>query len=153
MKKRETGATLLVVLVMLVVLTLLGIAGIKMSSSSLLAVGNLQARKFTENYASQAIEQVMNGIAPFNSPDSAFTFTGAPAGLTIVVSNRTCLFSAPASGYSAVSALAPEDDLWEFRVRVTDTFTGAQTIMWEGAKIRMLNGSCPDIASPYPNPT
>ena len=165
--RREQGATLLVVLIMLVVVTLLGVAGMRMSTSSMQIVGNMQARKFTENVASQAIEDVMNSIAPFNSPTgnvtlrtggttvSATSYTGtspassdyvslpSPAGIKVAVSKRVCQFSAPASGYSAVSTIAPEDDLWEFTVNVQDTFTGATSAMVQGTKIRMLAGSCP----------
>jgi len=149
--KRQRGATLLVVLVMLVVLTLLGIAGVRMSSSSLQIVGNMQARKFVENWGQQGVEFVMNSIAPFNNPATAINSTtatgvykivGVPAGITITVTSRTCLFSAPASGYSAVSTIAPEDNLWEFSVTASDSFTGATTTMGQGAKIRQLFGAC-----------
>ena len=139
--KRQQGATLLVVLVMLVVITLLGIASIRISGSNLLVVGNMQSRKFVENYGLQAIEQVMNSIAPFNAPTSAVAVT-VPAGLTVSVSNRTCTFSAPAPGTSAVSTIAPEDNNWEFSVTVTDSFTGARTSMVQGVKIRQLAGAC-----------
>jgi len=139
--KRQQGATLLVVLVMLVVITLLGIASIRISGSNLLVVGNMQSRKFVENYGLQAIEQVLNSIAPFNAPTSAVT-VAAPAGLTVSVSNRTCTFSAPAPGTSAVSTIAPEDNNWEFSVTVTDSFTGARTSMVQGVKIRQLAGAC-----------
>ena len=60
----ERGATLLIVLVMLVVITLLAIAGMRMSNSSLQVVGNMQARKFAENVASQGVEDVLNSIGP-----------------------------------------------------------------------------------------
>jgi len=149
MSRRQEGTTLLVVLVMLVVITLLGIASIRMSNSSLLVVGNLQAKRFVEGWALQAIEQVMSSIVPFNNPGAAVAITKPdgdatlPAGIAIAVSNRTCLFSAPASGYSAVFALAPEDNLWEFQVTVNDSFTGARSVMVQGAKIRQLAGSCP----------
>jgi type IV pilus assembly protein PilX len=156
--RREQGATLLVVLVMLVVLTLLGVAGMRMSTSSLQVVGNMQARKFAENVASQSIEDVMNSINPFNAPTGPVTLrTGgttvtanpgvavslpSPAGVTVTVSSRTCIASAPASGYSAVSTIAPEDNLWEFNVTVNDTFTKATSTMVQGTKIRQLAGSC-----------
>ena len=164
--RRQDGATLLVVLIMLVVLTLLGVAGMRMSTSSLQIVGNMQARKFTDNVASQAIEDVMNSIAPFNAPTGNVTlrtggttvstpaYTGAspvaadyvnlpsPAGVKVAISKRVCQFSAPASGYSAVSTIAPEDNLWEFTVTVQDTFTNATSTMVQGTKIRQLSGSC-----------
>ena len=156
---RQRGTTLIVVLVMLVVLTLLAVAGMRMSASSLQIVGNMQARKFVDNVASQAIEDVMNSIAPFNSPSGGVTLRSggatvianpgvavalpSPAGVMVTVGARTCLFSAPASGYSAVQPIVPEDNLWEFSVSVTDSFTQATTTMGQGAKIRQLAGSCP----------
>lgn len=138
----QRGVTLLVVLVMLVVITLLGIASIRMSGSSMLVVGNLQARKFVENFGLQAIEQVMNSAVPFANPTAAQAFT-APAGVTVTIGNRTCIHSAAASGYSLTAALSPEDNNWEFQVDVTDSFTGARTRMIQGVRMRQLAGSCP----------
>lgn len=139
---RQRGTTLLVVLVMLVAITLLGITGIRMSTSSLMVIGNMQSRKYTEGIALQAIEQTMSTIAPFNTPTLAVTPTPPSGLISIAVSNRTCMFSAPASGYSAVAALTPEDNIWEFTVTVTDSLTGARTVMTQGAKIRQLAGYC-----------
>lgn len=163
---RQRGATLIVVLVMLVVLTLLAVAGMRMSTSSLQIVGNMQARRYVDNIAQQAIEDVMTNIAPFNSKASpvslriggvttAVNSTPAPlaaptpgtgtlvaAGIRVVLSERTCLASAPASGYSAVQPIVPEDNLWEFAVSVADDFTQATTMMVQGTKIRQLSGSC-----------
>ena len=155
---RQRGTTLLVVLVMLVVITLLAIAGVRMGTSSLQVVGNMQARKFAENVASQAIEDVMNSVAPFNSPTAAVTLrTGgttvsanpgvavslpSPAGVSVTVSARTCVFTVAAAGYSLISPITPEDNLWEFSVNVTDTFTGATARMVQGTKIRQVTGSC-----------
>ena len=145
--KRERGVTLLVVLVMLVIITLLGIAAIRLSGSSMLVVGNMQARKFTENWAGQAIEQVLNNLNAFQVPTSAVTVVAPgggslPAGITAAVSNRTCVFSAPATGYSALATITPEDNTWEFSVTVTDSFTGSRTVMVQGARIRQLAGNC-----------
>jgi hypothetical protein len=41
-----------------------------------------------------------------------------------------------------VSAIAPEDNHWEFDITVTDSFTGARAKMVQGVKIRQLAGSC-----------
>ena len=138
---RQAGVTLIVVLVMVVVLTLLAIAGIRMSNTSLMIVGNMQSRKFVENQAQQAIEEVLSSIAPFNSPTSAVAIA-APAGLAVTVGNRTCVQSSPAAGYSAVAPISPEDNTWEFDVNVTDSFTGAKARMVQGTRIRQLSGSC-----------
>src|SRR5207253_5497125 len=144
MMKRQSGTTLLVVLIMLVVITLLGIASIRISGSSMMVVGNMQARKYAEHWTLQAIEQTVNSITPFNTPAtqivSTTTLSGTdpfkiyavPNGVNITVGARTCLFSAPATGYSAVSTIAPQDNLWEFRVTVLDDFTKASAAMVQG---------------------
>lgn len=137
----QKGATLFVVLVMLVVVTLLAIASIRMSGTSLLIVGNMQARRFVENNAQLAVEEVLNSIVPFNNPTLLVTVT-APAGLDVNVGERVCVQTSPATGYSAVAAISPEDNTWEFDVTVTDSFTGARTRMVQGTKIRQLSGAC-----------
>ncbi len=139
--KKQRGMTLVIALVMLVVITILGISAIRMSSSSLQIVGNMQWRKAAENLAMTAIEQTMNSSAPFYSPTAVVAFT-APAGYTVTIGNRTCLRSTPATGYSALSAVAPEENYWEFSVAVNDTITGASTSMTQGVKVRQLSGSC-----------
>lgn len=137
----QKGTTLFIVLVMLVVVTLLAIASIRISGTSLLIVGNMQARRFVENNAQLAIEEVLNSIVPFNNPTMLVT-VAAPAGLDVNVGDRVCVQSSPAAGYSAVAAISPEDNTWEFNVTVTDSFTGARTRMVQGTKIRQLAGTC-----------
>lgn len=139
--RRQSGATLIIVLIMLVAITLLGIASIRMSSNSMLVVGNMQARRFAENIGNQAIEVVVGSAAYFNNPTSAVTFT-PPAGVTVTVDARTCVQTTPAAGYSAVSSISPEDNNWEFGVTVTDTFTGSRTRMIQGIRMRQLSGNC-----------
>ena len=139
--KRQQGMTLVIALVMLVVITILGISAIRMNSTSMLVVGNMQWRKSAENLAMIAVEQTMNSSTPFSSPTASVAFT-APAGYTVIIGNRTCLRSTPASGYSALSAVAPEENYWEFNVAVSDSFTGARAAMTQGVKVRQLAGSC-----------
>jgi hypothetical protein len=99
----------------------------------------------------------MNTVAPFNTPGGAVTLRSggttvaanpgawvalpAPAGIEVNVSARTCLYSAPAAGYSAVATLAPVDNLWEYSVAVRDTFTKATASMVQGTKMRQLAGT------------
>lgn len=139
--KRQQGAVLLVVLVMLVVITMLGLASIRLSSTSLMIVGNMQARRVAENQAQLAVEQVLSSIGPFNSPTAAVAVS-APAGFAVTVGNRNCVQTAPAAGYSAVQPISPEDNTWEFDVTVTDSFTGARARMSQGTRIRQLSGAC-----------
>ncbi len=139
--RSQSGMTLLIALAMLVVITILGVSAIRLTGSSMLVVGNMQWKRSAENIAMMAIEQTMNSSAPFANPTAPVTFT-APAGYTVTIGNRGCLRSTPASGYSALSAVAPEENIWEFSISVTDTITGAQSSMVQGAKIRQLAGSC-----------
>lgn len=139
--RSQSGMTLLIALAMLVVITLLGVSAIRMTSSSMLVVGNMQWKRTAENIGMMAIEQTMNSSSPFANPTAPVTFS-APAGYTVAIGNRSCLRSTPASGYSALSAVAPEENIWEFTISVTDTITGARSSMVQGAKIRQLAGSC-----------
>ena len=157
-RARQQGATLILVLIMLIMLTLFAVSAMNTGTMNLKVVGNMQARKFAENVASQALEDVLNSVGPFNAPNGAVTLRSggttvpaspdvavslpSPAGVQVSVSARTCIYSAPAAGYSAVSAIAPEDNLWEFSVTANDTFTKATSTMVQGAKIRQLAGSC-----------
>jgi len=140
--QRQTGATLVVVLVMLAVLTLFAVAVINLSSLNAKAVGNMQQRKSADIIAQGAIEQVLSTSANFYSPTAALTIA-APTGVTVAVSNRVCLGATPATGYSLAQLLVPEDDYWDFQVTVTDNVTGANTVVHQGAKIRMLANNCP----------
>jgi Tfp pilus assembly protein PilX len=140
LRSREQGISLLVVLVMLVVLTLFALSAINLSTSNLKVVGNMQARQSNDAVAFQAVETVMGSINYFSAPTSAVPFTST--GYTITVGNRSCLYAAAATGYSAVFTIAPEDTHWDFEVTVTDSTTGAKSVMHQGAKIRMLAGNC-----------
>jgi Tfp pilus assembly protein PilX len=140
---RQRGATLIVVLIMLVILTLFAISAVNLSNSNLRVISNLQARKLVEQVGLQGSEQVMNSMANFTSPSGAVTVS-APTGMTVTVSTRVCQFATAASGYSAVQPIVPEDTQWDYAVTVSDSVTNASARFWQGAKIRMLAGNCPN---------
>jgi Tfp pilus assembly protein PilX len=145
MPSRQTGATLLVVLVMLVVLTLFAVSVINLSNLNARAVGNMQFRKTSEVVAQNVIEQVMSSSANFYSPTAVPTIaTNTTQGMTVAVGNRICVATQAATGYSLVQQIVPEDDYWEFQVTVTDPVSSAQTVVHQGAKIRMLANNCPN---------
>ena len=141
-RRAERGATLVIVLIMLVILTLFSISAVNLSNSNLRVIGNIQARKQTEAVAMQEVEQVMNSMSLFNSPGNKITTSALSYDRE--VSKRVCLYATAASGYSAVQPIVPEDTQWDFRVTVTDTITSAKVRVWQGAKIRMLAGNCPN---------
>lgn len=140
--RRQRGATLLIAMIMLVLLTLFVVSAINISNTNMKIVGNMAARKSSENTAQLAIEQILNSMTAFNSPTSTVTVS-APTGVTVTVGNRVCLRADVAAGTSAAVALAPEDTYWDIPVTVTDSIAGTKTVMHQGVKIRMLAGNCP----------
>ena len=140
----QRGATLVVVLIMLVILTLFAISAVNLSSSNLRVISNMQARKLVEQVGLQSSEQVLSSMANFSSPTTAVAVTGLPSGMAVSVSKRVCQFATAASGYSAVQPIVPEDTQWDFYVTVTDSVTNASARFWQGTKIRMLAGNCPN---------
>jgi len=141
--RRQQGATLVVVMIMLVILTLFAISAVNLSSSNLRVIGNMQARKLVEQVGLQGTEQVLSSMANFSSPTTAIT-VAAPTGMTVTVSKRVCQFATAASGYSAVQPIVPEDTQWDYYITVSDSVTNATARFWQGTKIRMLAGNCPN---------
>ncbi|MGQ0653174.1 MAG: pilus assembly PilX family protein [Betaproteobacteria bacterium] len=137
--------TLLVALIMLVIITLFAVSSINTSSVNLRIVGNMQVQKTVEQSAQDAIEQVISSIAPFNeviaNPNLAPTVVTVN-NLPVTVSRPQCLNFTPAAGYSALSALAPEDTDWEINATATDAASGAAAVVHQGLKIRLTAGNC-----------
>jgi len=140
--RRNRGAVLIVSLVLLVVLTLFVISATHIASGNLRIVGNLQSKQNVEMISQQALEQVLSNIEPFYSPTAPVTVS-APSGMAVTVGNRTCVRATPASGYSAVSGVSPEDTFWDVPVTVSDVITGAATATAQGVRIRLPAGNCP----------
>jgi Tfp pilus assembly protein PilX len=143
--RRQRGMTLLVALVMLVVITLFAVSSINASSVNLQIVGNMQSQKTVEQNAQDAIEQLASSITPFNDavanpelPPTVVTVNGVP----VTLSTPRCLNAVPATGYSALSAIAPEDTAWEVNAELTDAVTGAATAVHQGLRIRLTAGNC-----------
>lgn len=147
----QRGATLLVVLVMLVMITLFVVSMVRLSSTNLKVVGNMQSQRQLEASAQQMIEEKVSTITFFND---AATSTGTwPAGTntvvasvnsyTVTVNRPTCVYSQVAEGYSATSQISPEDNNWEVQASATDPLTGASVQLTQGLKMRMTAGNCP----------
>jgi hypothetical protein len=83
----------------------------------------------------------MGNASYFTAPTSTVTVANT-SGMQVTVSNRTCLHYATVSGYSATAGLAPIDTVWTFTVTVTDPTNAASTVVTQGAKMKMLAGSC-----------
>lgn len=73
----QRGATLLVALILLVLMTLIAVTSFKLSSGSLLTVGNMQQREEALTAANAAIETAVSSPRVFRVPTDVF---GSPPG-------------------------------------------------------------------------
>jgi Tfp pilus assembly protein PilX len=164
--RRERGMTLVVVLIMLVMITLFVVSMVRLTSTTTIVVGNMQAQKVVETEAQQAVEIAVNQFNFFNDAlngtnawaSSATSITAAtlwstyaPSGAgttapttqsTVTVYRPQCIYAAPASGYSALSNVSPQDSTWDVKVTAVDSVTGATTEVHQGLKMRLPAGSC-----------
>ena len=147
----QHGATLLVVLVMLVMITLFVMSMIRLSSTNLKVVGNMQVQRALESSAQQMVEDKIGGIAFFSDaagntgqwPAGTTTISQTVNGYTVAIKRPNCYFSTPATGYSATSNISPEDTSWEIAVSSTDPITSSKTSIVQGVGIRLPSGNCP----------
>lgn len=148
---RQRGATLLIVLVMLVVITLFVVSMIRLSSTNLKVVANMQAQRALEASAQQAIENKISSITFFNDavgntgtwPSGTNTIDVNVNGYTVTMNRPICTGAVPAQGYSAVSQISPDDTTWEVATTSTDSVTGASVQITQGLKMRLPAGNCP----------
>ena len=164
-RSRQQGMTLLVVLAMLVMITLFVVSMVRLSNTNAIIVGNMQAQKNIEAEAQQAIELGVNQFSFFDdtirnqnawasnatSVDyetlwSAYKPSGAgtvpPMQSAVTMYRPQCVHSEPATGYSALSNVSPQDTTWDLKVTAADSITGAVTEVHQGVKIRLPAGSC-----------
>jgi hypothetical protein len=165
--KRQSGMVLMVTLVMLIVITLFVISMVRLSNTNAIIVGNMQAQKSVEAEAQQAAELALNkfsfwedamttantwasttaGSVSYSTLWAAYTPTGATAAPATQSDNITiyrpqCLFFEPATGYSALSGVAPQDTYWDLQVNASDSKTGASTEIHQGVQMRLPAGNC-----------
>ena len=169
MPRAQSGMVLIVTLAMLVVITLFVISMVRLGNTNAVIVGNMQAQKIVESEAQQAIEMALNKFQFFDDTIqetnswanpltqfvtysalwTAYTPTGAttlPATQAlpadIQVYRPQCLFFEPATGYSALSGVAPQDTYWDMSVKASDSKTGASSEIHQGIQIRLPAGNC-----------
>ena len=138
----QNGSVLFISLILLVAMTMIAVASARVSTTQLGVVGNAQSAQRVESAAQLGIEEVVGNIGAFSNPTQAIAVGNLPAGINVSVSDRRCLSTTPAAGFSAVMQLVPEDTLWAVDVQATDSFTGATASMSQGVRVRMLAGSC-----------
>ena len=138
----QRGSVLFISLILLVAMTMIAVASARVSTTQLGVVGNAQSVQRVESAAQLGVEEVVGSINAFANPTQAISVSNLPAGINVTVSDRRCLSTTPAAGFSAVMQLVPEDTLWAVDVQATDSFTGAAASMSQGVRVRMLAGSC-----------
>lgn len=149
--RREGGATLLIVLIMLVMITLFVVSMIRLSSTNLKVVGNMQAQRALEASAQQAIENSISTYAFFSdAANNTGQWAGGAASVPkavnaypITMYRPACVSSVTAKNYSLTSNIAPEDTNWEVSAGSTDSVTGAQINLSQGVRMRLPAGNCP----------
>lgn len=164
-RNSQRGMTLLIAMVMLVVITLFVVSMMRLSTTNTAIVGNMQAQKAVEAEAQQAVEVALGSFTFFDdvirnqnswagtaaSLTYAQLWTAYRSGLTapgtqsgsITLYRPQCVHFETASGYSALSGVAPQDTFWDVRVDATDSFTTATTEMHQGVRIRLPANNCP----------
>ena len=166
-KSAQQGMTLLVVLIMLIVITLFVMSTVKLGSTNAQIVSNMRAQKQVEAEAQQQIEIAVNQFSFFNdvitaagawtsSSTTSLTAanlwttykptggTAAPAmqANTVTISRPQCLYYQPATGYSALSGVAPQDTYWDLQANAADSKTGASAEVHQGIQMRLPAGNC-----------
>ena len=165
--RAEQGITMLIALVMLIVITLFVVAMVRLGNINAMIVGNMQAQKAVEAEAQQAIEITVNnyqffkdaieGTGQWADPNRA-DITDAvlwthykPVGATAAPAKQAddvdifrpqCIYFEPATGYSALSGVAPQDTFWDVAVTANDSRTGASAELHQGIQMRLPAGNC-----------
>lgn len=166
-RRSQQGMTLLIALVMLVVITLFVLTMMRISGTNATIVGNMQAQKGVDAEAQQAVEVALGSYTFFDDVINSKNYWGTKTSLTyaelwanyrpsgagatapgtlagsITLYRPQCVHYEVASGYSALSGVAPQDTFWDVRVDAADAFTSSTTEMHQGVRMRLPAGNCP----------
>ena len=92
---KQSGMTLFIALIFLLIMTLFAVSSINMSTVNMRVIGNMQASKYMDAAAQDAIEQMLSTTAIYNVSPVASTITTTLAGIPFVVTINvpTCIDS------------------------------------------------------------
>jgi Tfp pilus assembly protein PilX len=163
----EQGMTLLIAMIMLTVITLFVVSMVRLSNTNATIVGNMRAQKSVDAEAQQQIEIALNQFQFFEDvisstgawSNSATTYlsaadlwtsykptsaTAAPAmqSTDLKIYKPWCQYYEPATGYSALSGVAPQDTYWDIKATAYDSKTGVSTEIHQGIQMRLPAGNC-----------
>ena len=165
--RQQRGMTLLIALIMLLVMTMFVVSMVKIGNTNSVIVGNMRAQKSVDAEAQQQIEIAVNKYQFFDDvisstggwTNSSTTYLSAadlwttykPTGASTASAAQSddlklykpqCLYYQPASGYSALSGVAPQDTYWDIQATASDSKTGASTEIHQGIQMRLPAGNC-----------
>jgi len=149
---RQRGATLVVSLIMLTMITLFALSMIRLSSTNMKVVGNMQTQQALAASAQEAIEGLIgssnfytdqiNGTGPWAGGQTTYAVPQTINGYTVTLNKPKCVGGATAQGYSAVAGTAPQDTYWEVEAIAGDSATGAAADVIQGVKVTLPGGNC-----------
>jgi Tfp pilus assembly protein PilX len=152
--KAEQGAVLVVGMIMLVVMTLLVTAGLSLSSSNLIATGNLQFRNEAIASANFAIDEIMQSllssgstvVPPAQTINVDINNDGADDYL-VTIAAPVCVMAKPDVSESLSSVTLPTmstlgawNTIWDVSAVVTDVtagVTGVSVELHQGIRVQL----------------
>lgn len=165
--RSQRGMTLLIAIIMLLVMTMFVVSMVKIGNTNTAIIGNMRAQKSVDAEAQQQIEiavntykffdDVINNAVTWSDANNTYLTAAAlwttykPAGAVTASAVQStdlklyrpqCLYFQPASGYSALSGVAPQDTFWDIQATASDSKTGASTEVHQGIQIRLPAGNC-----------
>ncbi len=160
-KYSQRGSTLFVGLIMLVVLTLLVISAIRISSTDLRIVGNMQVQEEARTAAQDAIDELINdnNFATASGVPPARSVSVNGTSYNVTFGDLTCNSFAPVAKDDPVLANTPEClgttgttycywASWDIPATVTDPRTGTSVTVHQG--VRSLAGLNPVLNRCFP---
>jgi len=125
---------------------------IRLSSTNMKVVGNMQMQQALAASAQQAIEGLIgssnfytdqiNGTGPWASGHTTYAAPQTVNGYTVTLNKPTCVGDVTAQGYSAVAGTAPQDTYWEVEAIASDSVSGAAADVIQGVKVTLPSGNC-----------
>lgn len=142
---RQRGISLVMAMIMLVLLSMIAISATYSTTSSLRIVGNMQMQEEALNAAQAAIDDQLNTLARFTTPEDRYididiNQDGA-RDYQVLLKAPICIAKDESTTYSVKvtgSGSAPETTYWEATAEVTDDRTGAKVTLNQGVSIRLL---------------
>ena len=137
----QGGVALVVALILLVIIALLGVSAVSNSTTNLRATSNTQATLDAEAAANEAVEQVLDNEANFDTPVATNTTID---NFSVSLPKPECMSTELQEGYSALFILSPQKTVWRVQATATDTLTGARSSVNQGVVLLLPAGFCPD---------